>query len=112
MLDSCCQIGTDLWARALSAASARVLSVGSSPSFTLQQKEKHMNSPKGAVGIVGLGIMGGAIARNLAAAGWHVFGYDIEPARQKEAAAVGVKVEAGAAAVARQAPTIFTSLPN
>jgi putative dehydrogenase len=71
-----------------------------------------MNSAKGAVGIVGLGIMGGAIAKNLASAGWQVFGYDIEPARQKEAAAAGVKFEADAAAVARQAPTILTSLPN
>ncbi len=29
---------------------------------------------KGVVGIVGLGIMGGAIAENLAAAGWRVIG--------------------------------------
>src|SRR3954447_15233571 len=98
-------------ARALSAVSSGVLSVGAhhrSPSA----ERKNMNSAKGAVGIVGLGIMGGAIAKNLASAGWQVFGYDIEPARQKEAAAAGVKFEADAAAVARQAPTILTSLPN
>ena len=28
------------------------------------------------VGIVGLGIMGGAIAKNLSAAGWRVIGHD------------------------------------
>jgi 3-hydroxyacyl-CoA dehydrogenase len=33
------------------------------------------------VGIVGLGIMGGAIARNLLAAGAEVRGYDIDAAR-------------------------------
>ena len=36
---------------------------------------------KGKVGIVGLGIMGGAFAKNLVAAGWRVVGYDIDPAR-------------------------------
>ena len=29
---------------------------------------------KGQVGIIGLGIMGGAIAKNLSAAGWQVIG--------------------------------------
>src|ERR1700681_5085067 len=38
---------------------------------------------KGAVGIVGLGIMGGAFAQNLVAAGWRVIGYDIAPARRR-----------------------------
>ncbi len=33
---------------------------------------------KGQVGIIGLGIMGGAIAKNLSAAGWQVIGYDID----------------------------------
>ena len=32
---------------------------------------------KGTVGIIGLGIMGGAIAKNLSAAGWQVIGFDI-----------------------------------
>ena len=32
---------------------------------------------KGVVGIIGLGIMGGAFAQNLLAAGWRVIGYDI-----------------------------------
>ena len=33
------------------------------------------------IGVVGLGIMGGAFARNLVAAGWRVIGCDVEPAR-------------------------------
>ena len=32
---------------------------------------------KGTVGVIGLGIMGGAFAKNLAEAGWRVIGYDI-----------------------------------
>jgi putative dehydrogenase len=34
------------------------------------------------VGVVGLGIMGGAIARNLIDRGWRVIGFDIDPARR------------------------------
>ena len=40
---------------------------------------------KGTVGIVGLGIMGGSIAKNLAAAGWQVIGFDIAKDRCAEA---------------------------
>jgi 3-hydroxyisobutyrate dehydrogenase-like beta-hydroxyacid dehydrogenase len=36
-------------------------------------------------GIVGLGIMGGALARHLAAAGWRAVGFDIDAARMAEA---------------------------
>jgi len=69
-------------------------------------------SVKRSVGIIGLGIMGGAIGRNLVSAGWHVVGHDIEAARRKEAAAAGIEVAAGAAAVARKTRTIITSLPD
>jgi L-threonate 2-dehydrogenase len=67
---------------------------------------------KGVVGVVGLGIMGGSFARNLAAAGWRVVGFDIDSERRKEAAAAGVAVVASAQEVAREAPTIITSLPH
>src|SRR6266540_3034396 len=71
-----------------------------------------MNDKKGAVGIIGLGIMGGAIARNLVAAGRRVIGYDIDAARCDEAAAAGVTIANGAAVLAREAPVILTSLPK
>ena len=45
---------------------------------------------KGTVGIVGLGIMGGAFARNLIERGWRVVGFDISAARCKELARDGV----------------------
>jgi putative dehydrogenase len=67
---------------------------------------------KGAVGIVGLGIMGGAFAQNLVAAGWRVIGYDIAPARRRAMARAGVEIAADAADVARRAKTIITSLPS
>ena len=43
------------------------------------------------VGIVGLGIMGGAIARNLVERGWRVIGFDIDAARCAELAPAGVR---------------------
>jgi putative dehydrogenase len=64
------------------------------------------------VGIIGLGNMGGAMARNLAAAGWRVLGYDIDAARGTELAAAGVAVAADVAALAREAQVLLLSLPN
>src|SRR5215470_10469053 len=67
---------------------------------------------KGKVGVVGLGIMGGAFAKNLVAAGWRVIGYDIDPARCRALARAGVEIAPDAKALAAVAPTIITSLPK
>ena len=64
------------------------------------------------VGIVGLGIMGGAIARNLVGRGWRVVGFDTDAARCAELAPVGVNIAGDVAEVARDAPIIMTSLPT
>jgi putative dehydrogenase len=64
------------------------------------------------VGMVGLGIMGSAISRNLAERGWRVIGFDTDAARRLEAAQAGVTIAADAAEVAREAPVIMTSLPS
>ena len=66
----------------------------------------------GTVGVVGLGIMGGAFARNLKEAGWRVIGYDIDAARCRAMARLGVEIAANAGEVARNAPTVITSLPS
>jgi len=67
---------------------------------------------KGFVGIVGLGIMGGAFAENLLAAGWRVVGYDVAAARRRALARKGVEIAADAGEVARKAPTMILSLPK
>ena len=67
---------------------------------------------KGTVGVIGLGIMGGAFAKNLVAAGWRVIGYDISAAKRREAQRAGVETANNAAAVAAAAPIILTSLPK
>ena len=64
------------------------------------------------VGIVGLGIMGGAIARNLVERGWRVIGFDIDAARRAELAQATVTIADDVGQVARDAPIIMTSLPN
>jgi putative dehydrogenase len=67
---------------------------------------------KGKVGVVGLGIMGGAFAQSLVAAGWRVVGYDIDPARRRAMARAGVEIAADVATLAAAVPTIITSLPK
>jgi 3-hydroxyisobutyrate dehydrogenase/glyoxylate/succinic semialdehyde reductase len=64
------------------------------------------------VGIVGLGIMGGAIARNLVDRGWRVIGFDIDAGRRAELALANVMIVDNAGQVARAAPIIMTSLPS
>lgn len=64
------------------------------------------------VGIVGLGIMGGAIARNLVERGWRVIGFDIDAARCAELALANITIADDAGQVARSATVIMTSLPS
>jgi len=64
------------------------------------------------VGIIGLGIMGGAIARNLVERGWHVVGFDTDPAKCAELAAAKVAIAESVSLLARGVPIIMTSLPT
>jgi putative dehydrogenase len=64
------------------------------------------------VGIIGLGIMGSAIARNLIERGWNVIGFDIDAARREELASAGVAIAGDITQVAREAEIIMTSLPS
>ncbi len=66
----------------------------------------------GTVGIIGLGIMGGAYATNLVAAGWRVVGFDIDAAARRKAARAGVEISKDVKAVAREVPIIITALPS
>jgi 3-hydroxyisobutyrate dehydrogenase/glyoxylate/succinic semialdehyde reductase len=64
------------------------------------------------VGIIGLGIMGGAIARNLVERGWRVIGFDTDAAKRTELAAANIVIANDVAQVTRDAPVIMTSLPT
>lgn len=67
---------------------------------------------KKVAGIIGLGIMGGAIAKNLVERDWTVIGHDIDPARKTEAACNGVITADTVGEVAHGAAVIMTSLPS
>lgn len=64
------------------------------------------------VGVVGLGVMGSAMAANLVAAGHTVIGFDIDPRRRSSAAEAGVRIEASAGAVGAAAEIVIFSLPT
>jgi L-threonate 2-dehydrogenase len=66
---------------------------------------------KGTVGVIGLGNMGGAFARHLAAAGWRVLGFDIDKARESAAKDAGVET-VPLETLAAEAPVIILSLPS
>ena len=65
-----------------------------------------------SVGVVGLGIMGGAIARSLVERGWRVIGFDTDAAKCAELAASKVVIADGVERLAADAPVIMTSLPS
>lgn len=68
--------------------------------------------PGGEVGVVGLGTMGGQMARHLLAAGYRVIGRDVVPDRAEALAALGAGRADSAAEVAAQADTVIVSLPS
>jgi L-threonate 2-dehydrogenase len=64
------------------------------------------------VGVIGLGIMGSAMAANIAAAGFPVIGYDVLPKRRTALAKAGGRPARSATDVAKRAPIVVTSLPS
>ncbi|MCC6698500.1 MAG: NAD(P)-dependent oxidoreductase [Candidatus Hydrogenedentes bacterium] len=62
------------------------------------------------IGIVGLGLLGKAMAQRFIAAGYEVTGYDIAQNAREEAAALGVSVLTDACAVAVSSETLVLSL--
>src|SRR5262249_26198864 len=81
-------------------------------SVRIRREKRRSGMAKGKVGIVGLGIMGGAFAQTLIAAGWRVHGHDIDAARRRAMARAGVALAPDAGALAADVPTIITSLPK
>ena len=63
----------------------------------------------GAVGVIGLGNMGGRIARRIVAAGHPVIGYDLERGR---AAAVGARAVEDVASLVADVDVVLMSLPD
>jgi L-threonate 2-dehydrogenase len=64
------------------------------------------------VGMIGLGIMGGAMARNMVKAGITVIGYDIDPSAIGTARKAGVGIAKDVAELCQTASDIIVSLPS
>ncbi|HEX9848514.1 MAG TPA: NAD(P)-dependent oxidoreductase [Acidimicrobiia bacterium] len=64
------------------------------------------------IGVVGLGIMGMAYARNLLAAGHEVSGFDVDPARLETLGEIGGSPADSNAAVARASDVLLVALPR
>jgi 3-hydroxyisobutyrate dehydrogenase-like beta-hydroxyacid dehydrogenase len=71
-----------------------------------------MTEASPTVGMIGVGIMGSAIARNIAKSGLPVVGYDPDPARMALLAEISGKPLADAAKVAAASDIVLTSLPS
>jgi 3-hydroxyisobutyrate dehydrogenase-like beta-hydroxyacid dehydrogenase len=65
-----------------------------------------------AIGFLGLGMMGGQMARRLVSRGYSVTGFDLDGARMREASQAGVKTAASPARVAEAAEVILSSLTD
>jgi 2-hydroxy-3-oxopropionate reductase len=68
--------------------------------------------PNTLLGFIGLGVMGGPMARNLIKAGYAVAGFDTDRARLGQFAATGGKAGASPAEVGRAGEIVFLSLPT
>lgn len=64
------------------------------------------------IGFIGLGEMGGPMARNLLKAGYRVIGYDLDPDRLSRIVEVGASPGEDVADVVRRSDLIATSLPS
>jgi 3-hydroxyisobutyrate dehydrogenase-like beta-hydroxyacid dehydrogenase len=65
-----------------------------------------------SVGIIGLGIMGSAMSRNLIKAGFTVIGYDVLPRAVDAFVALGGQAATSAGEVGSRAELVITSLPS
>ena len=81
-------------------------------SRTAKQPAEARSNTVRTIGQIGLGIMGGAFARHLLAAGFEVVGFDLDRRRRAELGQKGGRSAASCAAVAARCDTLITSLPS
>lgn len=64
------------------------------------------------VGLIGLGLVGAAVARRWIAQGWNIVGYDVNAERRSEFQTLGGELADTAMDVARRCRTVVLSLPD
>ncbi len=70
------------------------------------------NQSDRSIAVIGLGLMGSAMAKNLLADGYVVHGYDPDEQARKNATKMGVRTAPTAADAARDCDIVLTSLPS
>ena len=78
--------------------------------MTTSEATKIKTHPR--VGVIGLGIMGSALANHLVTYGYQTYGYDPDERSSKKAQDIGVKTQLNATEVAQCSDLILLSLPN
>src|SRR5437867_9899526 len=68
--------------------------------------------PKATVGVIGLGIMGSAMAANLMRAGYRVVGYDVLEKRRRDHRRSGGDAVLGCGDIGARAGVVICSLPS
>ena len=77
-----------------------------------ESMKKADTSPVSSIGVIGLGQMGGPMARRLLGAGYRVTVYDVSPAAVEALQAAGAQAAASVAGVAAAAEVVLLSLPS
>src|SRR4051812_35976346 len=71
-----------------------------------------MNDERGPIALIGIGLLGSALAERLVQAGYTPQGFDVDPARREEALRSGVRVLPSGAAAAAGCGVVLTCLPD
>ena len=80
--------------------------------MTNEADNSSKDGSKNPVGILGLGIMGSAIAHNLVNAGHTIIGYDPDDSRRQEAVSLGIHMRDNSVDVSAECEIVLLSLPN
>ena len=73
---------------------------------------KHVNSALPRIGMIGLGIMGSAMAKHLLVAGYRVTGYDIDAKARARLKKAGGLPQSSIESVVQRSDIVITSLPS
>ncbi|MEW6360475.1 MAG: NAD(P)-dependent oxidoreductase [Planctomycetota bacterium] len=95
--------------RSLAELQSRLVPSGGRVAIRLSAGEQHMGEK---IGLIGLGLLGSALAERLAAAGFTVIGHDTDAARYDALKVLGVERADSPREVAERAKRIVLSLPN
>jgi 3-hydroxyisobutyrate dehydrogenase-like beta-hydroxyacid dehydrogenase len=75
-------------------------------------REPTRTRPPAPIGLIGLGLVGGALAGRLRQAGFCILGFDVDAGRRRALAALGGQVVESAAQVFAACDRVLLSLPN